>query len=240
MLRIAAVLLGFVVSACSSAMAPVAAQTPAPDTGRTLDVSAVATVTRAPDRAVVSLAVETLATTAQAATRANADAMASVLDALEALDIPSSSVHTRSISLSPRYERTSGEEPTITGYQAVNHVTVPVPETDRVGRVVDAAVEAGANRVTGIRFELSEPESAYHDALEQAIAMARREAETAAAALGETLGPVLHVATGGVDSPAPEGLVVGMGMRAQDAPTPVQPGDIEVRATVRITYRLGS
>ena len=240
MLRIAAVLLGFLVSACSSAT--VAAQAPAPDTGRTLDVSAVATVTRAPDRAVVSLAVETLATTARAATRANADAMAAVLEALEALDIPSSSVHTRAISLSPRYERpSSGEEPTITGYQAVNHVTVPVDDTDRVGPVVDAAVAAGANRVTGIRFELSDPESAYHDALEQAIAMARREAETAAAALGETLGPALHVATGGVDAPAPEGPVMeSMMMRAQGAPTPVQPGDIEVRATVRITYRLGS
>lgn len=221
-------------------MAPVAAQEPAPEADRTLDVSAEATVTRSPDQAVVGLAVETVARTAQAATAGNAEAMNAVLDALEGLGIPRDAIQTESISLSPRYDRSdAAQEPTITGYQAMNRVRVPVDEVDRVGAVVDAAVSAGANRVLGIRFELADPESAYHDALEQAIAMARREAETAAAALGEPLGPAIRVSTGGVRAPAPEGPMPEMMMRNQ-ASTPVQPGELEVRATVHITYRLGS
>lgn len=240
MLRIAVVLLGLVVSACSSGMAPAAAQEPAPDAQRTLDVSAQATVTRPPDRARVRLAVETVARTARAATTGNAEAMSAVLDALEGLGIAPSTVQTESVSLAPRYDRgDADQEPTIVGYQAMNRVSVPVDDVDRVGAVVDAAVSAGANRVLGIQFELSDPESAYHDALEQAMAMARREAETAAAALDEPLGPAIRVSTGGVQAPAPQGPVPEM-MRAQAASTPVQPGELEVRATVHITYRLGS
>lgn len=240
MSRIAAVLLGLVVSACTSGMAPVAAQETAPEADRTLDVSADATVTRPPDRAVIRLAVETVARTARAATTGNAEAMTAVLDALDELGIPRDAVQTEAVSLSPRYDRSDGsQEPTITGYHAVNRVSVPVEDVDRVGAVVDAAVDAGANRVLGIQFELADPEAAYHDALEQAIAMARREAETAAAALGESLGPAIRVSTGGVRAPAPQGPVPEMMMRAQ-ASTPVQPGELEVRATVSITYRLGS
>lgn len=240
MSRIAAVLLGLVVSACTSGVAPVAAQETAPEADRTLDVSADATVTRPPDRAVIRLAVETVARTARAATTGNAEAMTAVLDALDELGIPRDAVQTEAVSLSPRYDRSDGsQEPTITGYHAVNRVSVPVEDVDRVGAVVDAAVDAGANRVLGIQFELADPEAAYHDALEQAIAMARREAETAAAALGESLGPAIRVSTGGVRAPAPQGPVPEMMMRAQ-ASTPVQPGELEVRATVSITYRLGS
>lgn len=221
-------------------MAPAAAQEAAPEADRTLDVSADATVTRPPDRAVIRLAVETVARTARAASTGNAEAMTAVLDALDELGIPRDDVQTEAVSLSPRYDRNDGsQEPTITGYHAVNRISVPVEDVDRVGAVVDAAVEAGANRVLGIQFELTDPESAYHDALEQAIAMARREAETAAAALGESLGPAIRVSTGGVRAPAPQGPVPEVMMRAQ-ASTPVQPGELEVRAIVSITYRLGS
>lgn len=238
MRRIIAVFSGLAVSACASAPAPVLAQRPAQDAPRTLHVSAQATVTRAPDRAVIQLAVETLAATAQAATAGNAESMAAVLEALDGLGIERSAVQTRSLSLNPRYDRRPDAEPTIVAYQALNQVSVRVDGVHRVGPAVDAAVGAGANRVTGIRFELSDPEAAYHEALERAIAQARREAEVAAAALGESLGPALEVSTGGFDAPTPQRSAPQM-MRAEAA-TPVEPGELEVRAHVSITYRLGT
>lgn len=238
MMRFHAVCLGLVVAACSPATRSATAQEPAPDSPRTLDVSASAAVSRAPDRAVVELAVETLAETARAASAGNAESMTAVLAALQALDIERSDIQTRSVSLSPRYDRRpDAEEPMIVGYQAVNRVAVPISDVGRVGRVIDAAVGAGANRVLGIRFELADPEAAYHEALERAITRARREAEVAAEALGEVLGPPIRVSTSGLSTPpgpTPELMM------ARAVETPVQAGELEVSATVHITYRLGS
>ncbi len=241
MIRFAAILLGLLVSACSSAAVPATAQDPDPAPERpyrTVDVSADATVLRAPDRAVVRLGVESTARTAQGATAANAEAMTAVVDALEGAGIPPAAIRTEAISLSPRYER-GGGEPTIIGYQASNRVSVRVAAIDRLGRVVDAAIGAGANRVEGIEFGITDTEAAYHEALERAVAKARREAESLARALGETLGPPIRVSTGGVRAPATQGPMSEM-LRAQATVTPVQPGELEVRAVVHITYRLGS
>lgn len=246
MLRFTAVLLGLIVSACSSTATPVTAQDPPPreplrEVTRTLQVSAEASVMRRPDRATIHLAVETTAGTAQEATRGNARAMTSVADALEGLDIPSSSIRTESISLSPRYQRGQNvEEPTIVGYHAANRISVRVDDLDRVGPVVDAAIGAGANRVTGLQFQIADPESAYHEALQEAVARARREAEVLARAMGDTLGPAIRVSTAGAGAPVTRGPTPELMMRADAASTPVQPGELEVRASVQVTYRLGS
>lgn len=239
MIKTEAVCLGLLAAACSPATVPATAQQPPPDSPRTLEVSASAAVVRAPDRAIVDLAVETVAPTARAATAGNAESMTAVLAALEALGVERSAIQTRSVSLSPRYDRRpNADEPVITGYQAVNRVAVPVSDVSGVGRVIDAAVGAGANRVLGIRFELADPEAAYHEALQRAVAQARREAEVAAAALDEVLGPPIRVTTGGLSTPpGPTPELMGM---ARDMITPVQPGELEIGATVHITYRLGS
>ena len=214
-----------------------AAQDPAPEGTRTLDVSADATVARSPDRASIQLAVETLGETAREAVRGNAEAMTAVIDALAGLGIPSSAIRTRSISLSPRYRRDrETEEPVITGYHAANRVSVRVDDVEAVGGVVDAAIAAGANRVDGIHFEIADPEAAYHEALELAVAKARREAEVLARAMDATLGPAIRVSTGGFRVPMLE--APRMETMARSAATPVEPGELEVSASVRITYRL--
>jgi uncharacterized protein len=219
--------------------APGVAQTSEPERPRTLHVSAHASVQRAPDRAVVQLAVETVAETALAATAANAAAMDRVLAALREIGIPEAHIRTTRIDLQPRYDqRREAREPVIVAYQAMNQVMVQLEDLDLVGRTVDVAVRSGANRVTGIRFELRDPQAAYHEALRRAVAQAREEATVLAEALGETLGPVIQVSTGGIQLPPVRMEAVGISLRAMDAAPPVQPGELDVTATVSITYRL--
>jgi uncharacterized protein YggE len=241
MIRPIAVFAALAVPACSSLPAGVGAQEPAPEAPRTLHVNATAAVMRTPDQAVVELAVETVAATAGEATRANAQRMDRVLAAVRGLGVDPDRIRTLRIDLSPRYDRRrDATEPTITGYQASNRITVQLDSVELVGAVVDAAVEAGANRVAGIRFEIGDPQEAYYVALQRAIDQARREAEVAAAALGESLGPPTSVSTGGFSAPPAPRMEAMELSRAADVGTPVQPGEIEVRANVSITYRLGS
>lgn len=223
------------------ARAQIAGQAPSVDEPRVLQVSARATVQRAPDRAVVQLAVESQAETARQATARNAETMQRVLRALRRLGVPETRIRTTRIELQPRYDRPRDQPPSVVGYQATNQVVVRLDDIDLVGPVVDAAVNAGANRVTGIRFEISDPDAAYHEALRLAVQRARAEAETVAAALGEALGPALRVNTGGMQLPPPQ-VRMEMARVEMDmaAATPVQPGEMEVHATVNITYRLGS
>lgn len=187
----------------------------------------------------MQLAVETIAETARDATARNAAAMDRVLAAVRQLGIPDARIQTTRIALHPRYDqRRDAVEPVIVAYQAVNQVIVRLDDVALVGRVVDTAVQAGANRVTGISFELSDPQAAYHEALRLAVARAGEEAAVIAAALGERLGPAMQVSTGGAQPPRPMMEAMRMDMPAA-APTPVQPGEMEVHAMVSITYRLG-
>jgi uncharacterized protein len=226
---------------CAPTLLPAQAP-PAGDTEpRMIHVSAEAAVQRVPDRAVIHLAVETLAPTAREATTANARTMDQVLAAVRNVGIPEARIQTTRIELHPRYDtRRDGTPPAIVGYQAANQVIVQVDDLDRVGRVVDAAVTAGVNRVTGIAFEIRDPDPAYHEALRLAVARARAEAQVLADALGEQLGPALQVSTGSRPAPPMGRGVARMEMDMAGAAPPVQPGELDVRAMVSITYRIGS
>ena len=76
-------------------------------------------------------------------------------------------------------------------FQANNTVTVRVREIARLGEMIDALAGAGANRLYGIGFEVSEPRAALDAARREAVADARAKAELYAEAAGVTLGPVM-------------------------------------------------
>lgn len=251
MTRIALALSALALAACSSAPAPVSAQAMGPqvhhDPPRQIHVNANASVNRVPDRAVIQLAVESIAPTAREATDQNSRTMEQVLAALRQIGIPNDQIQTLRIELHPQYDnrrqRDPSTAPEIVGYRALNQVIVDVDAIDRVGAVVDAAVNAGANRVTGINFELSEPEEAYYEALRIAVEKAQTEARVVAEAMGETLGPPISVSTGGFHVPRPYMRAMGGDMieaTAAAPPPPVEPGEMEINASVSITYRLGT
>lgn len=213
---------------------------------QTVTVSAVGRVAREPDRAVLLLAVESFATTAREAAAANARKMDALLAALRRLGLGEDDVRTVSYQLNPEYEFSPAEprrqpEQRLVGYRAVNTVSVTIDEVDRVGAVIDAAVDAGADRVTGLSFQLRDPEAARREALREAVAKANAEAEALAAALGRRLGPALTVTTGG-RFPPPIPVAYDMRVRAAEmaVPTPIEPGTLDVEAAVTVVYRLES
>ncbi len=211
---------------------------------RTISLSATATVRRAPDQAMVSLAVETRAANARQAAQQNAQHMDAVIRALRDAGIPAERIHTESYNLSPEYQYvqpTPGKpgEQRLVGYMASNSVRVQVDSIPRVGTTIDAAIAAGANRATGIAFQLRDPDTARRDALRLAMETARKDAEALAGAAGQTLGPLLQL-TSGIEQPRPLFAMAGARLAAADvtAPTPVEPGQLEITATVSVTYRL--
>ncbi len=228
--------------------APAAAQQVVPASAelvRTISLSATGTVRRTPDQAVVSLAVETRAPTAKQAAQQNAQKMDAVIRAIRAAGIPGERIQTEGYNLNPDYTFVNGgpgrpNEQRLVGYVANNTVRVVVDTIARAGAVVDAAIAAGANRANGISYQLRDPDAARRDALKLAVEAARRDAEALAQAAGQSLGALLQLSTGYQETPRPL-FAMRADMAAPAAappPTPVEPGQMEITASVTVVYRL--
>lgn len=199
-----------------------------------------ASVTAKPDQAQIDIGVVTQAQTAQVAATQNAQQLDAVLAELRKTLGPEADVKTFSYSLNPiyRYPKEGGD-PTITGYSATNVVQVKTNDLAQVGKIIDLAMQSGANKIQSLQFTLKDEQSVRAQALGEAATRARAEAEAIASALGLKIVRVLLAEEGG---PPVQPVFVGAALRAQaesaTAPTPVEPGTVEVRATVTLTVEI--
>jgi uncharacterized protein YggE len=182
-----------------------------------------------PDRAQLSFGVSSEAKTASAALRTNAAEMTKVIAALKSQGIAAADLRTDLVSLSSRYSQ-NGE--TVVGYTATNSVSATVRNLAKIGAIIDAAVDAGANQVSGPNLVRSSAASLYRAALRAAIADARGKARTIAAASGLHIRRITDVAESSA-APSPTPL---MAKASADASTPVETGSTLVEATVTVTF----
>ena len=228
-----------VLLACAGAASPARAQ-PAPVSPvSSVRVTGDARVTARPDRVQIDIGVTTRAAQSQEAASQNAREVDAVLAAVRKAT-PAAVLKTISYSLNPTYQyHPKGEEPTITGYSAVNVVQVTLDDLAKIGTVIDSATQAGANHVQGIQFTLRDQDAVRAEALRQAATRARAEAEVLAAALGLKVVRVL-----GVEENSPRVMPVRAylgaqrAMAAAAAPTPVEAGTLEVTADVMLTVEV--
>jgi uncharacterized protein len=218
------------------AAAPVSAQTV---TARTLSIAGNAEVRVAPDAALVAAGVVTESETAAAALKANSVALAKVLDAIRSFGVEAKDLQTSGLSLEARYYRpdkpSPGDRPRIIGYTAANAITVRVRDLAKLGEILDKATVAGANRIDGIAFVVSNQEGLLDEARRRAVADARSKADLYAQAAGFTLGKVLNLTEEGVPSPRPMA-------RAMAAPAtvavPVEAGEMTLSVRLRVVWGL--
>ena len=208
---------------------------------RTISVTGQGEVAATPDLAILTIAVETTAAKAAAAGSENAKRSAAVANAIKGLIGKDDTVTTARYALEPRYQPPKpGEltEPRITGYVARNEVQVETHKVDSVGALIDAANDAGANRISGIQFTLSNRNEQLRAALEKAGAEARAQADSVATALGVRIREVASATT--VTGPTVQPRYFDRGVAAMEAraPTPIEPGTVAVSATLQVTYSI--
>ncbi len=198
-----------------------------------------------PDRAQVSLAVGTENPDVKAAQQENAAKMAQVIDALAAAGIPKDALKTTGYTIYPVYDdiktlsgSTSGQN--VRTYRVTNTLTVTLHDVNRTGEVIDIGVANGINSANSIQFMLSDEQAQVlrTAALNKAVARARADADTVASALGVRIAGVRDSdISGGYTPVLYENYVAGDAMKSA-APTPIQPGDVTVTATVSVTYMI--
>ncbi len=189
-----------------------------------------------PDTAILTIAVVTQAKRAIEAQQDNANKSDAVMRALKSAAGPTAEVKTSGYSLQPMRVYRENQPPTITGYEARNSVTVTMPDLTKVGNVIDAASQAGANDVTGLSFTLRKDRPAHDQALGDATREAVAKARMIAQALGGRLVRIVEIQEEGTNRPRPvyemdqvQTMRAGVG-----ASTPIEVGTLDIRSRVQL------
>ena len=200
------------------------------DETRSVSVVGAGHATLAPDLATVLLGVETTDAALAAAQADNAARSVALRARLAELGINARDIQASGYQVGEDHGR---EGPR--GYRVANMVRVTVRDLGAVGATIDAAIAAGANRVHHVGFGVSDPAEAQRRAREAAVADAHTRAAHYAALTGARLGPALTIAEAGA---APPPFAPASAMRAMRMPTPIEPGEETIAATIQITYAL--
>ena len=234
MIRLAAIMLASALLASGAAHAdeqPAVLST----TGRaTLEVPA--------DQMRISLGVEAEAKTVDEAHATATEAMNQIVKAMDKLGLEQTVEYTIE-----RYEvdtqwspRPRNPEPnwraTIVGYTVRTQMRIKTGKLDLAGQIISKGVDAGANDIGNISFEVTQASKLLDDAREQAVADARRKAEIYARATGVTLGAPLSVSEGGAPVPL---FKTRMAERMAAAPqAAVAPGEETLSVTVNVSWAI--
>ena len=191
-----------------------------------------------PDRAQVTFSVQTESTDVKLVQAA----MAGVQDALIAAGIPKDALKTTGYNIYPVYEESTGLlTPKIKTYQVTNSLTVTLHDVNRTGEIIDIGVANGINQAYSIQFMLSDEQAQVlrTEALKEAVARARSDADTIATAMGTPITGVQKAEISGGYTPVYfENYAMDAATPKSAATTPIQSGDITVSATVTVTYTI--
>lgn len=213
------------------------AQTTVANDPPTIVVSGEGIVKVAPDQAWVRIGVESRSKVSKEAQQRNADVMTAVQQKLTSLGIPKDAIKTVGVDLQLEFDYRDGKQ-TPRGYVARNTIEVRVDDFAKVGDVLDASVGSGATTIHGLRFDVKARETIEQEALTAAVGNAMTKANAIAAGAKRAVDRIMRIEevfTGGGPQPMMERAVV---MRMADTPTPVEAGEIEIRAQVRLTVAI--
>jgi len=208
---------------------------------RTLTVSGTGMVYLTPDVAYINIGVHTEKPTATEAVSANNDQTQQVVNTLTDAGVDAKDIRTTNFSIYPntQYDQQTGK-PAGTTYIVDNTVYITVRHLDKLGDLLDATVQAGANSINSIQFDVLDKTSATQQARDAAVKDARSQAQELANAAGVTLGDVQAVSFL-ENVPSPVFDVYGKGgggVAAAASSVPINTGQLTLTVNVTMTYEI--
>lgn len=191
-----------------------------------------------PDQAWVRIGAESRSKQSRDAQQRNAELMTAVQQKLASLGIPKDAIKTVGVDLQLEFDYRDGKQ-TPRGYVARNTIEVRVDDLSKVGDVLDAAVASGATTIHDLRFDVKTREIIEQEALKSAVGNAMAKANAVAAGAKRAVDRILRIEeqfTGGGPQPMMQRMVTVTGQSPMM--TPVEAGEIEIRAQVRLTVAI--
>jgi uncharacterized protein YggE len=159
-----------------------------------------------------------------------------IIAAVQRAGVDKKDIQTQNVSVYPQMSDQNGKQ-VVTGYTASLSVSVKVRDIGKLGDVITAANNAGANNVSGPSFTVADPAPARAVAIDKAVADARKSAEAMAKAAGKSVGAVLSISSSdaGLVPPGPmfDAATAGAGKSV-----PISPGQLDITANVTVIFEL--
>jgi uncharacterized protein YggE len=210
-------------------------------TGRTVAVTASATIKVPNDTAKVGFGVKRERQTRAAALQATASGLRKVIAAAKGFPgVGEGDVRTGRISVRPV------QKGKVTVYRATEGIQVTLHEPSKSGELIAKGLNAGATGISGPSFTVGNEEEAFGKVLAAAFVKAKERATVLADQAGAKLGPAITIEEGeGAEFIGPrfEGALeeeagsVVTGDKAAPTP-PTKPGTSTVKATVHVIFEL--
>ena len=209
----------------------------------TLSVDGEGTASAVPDMATVAIGVTSHAASVAKAQNDNTWSSNQINNAVRALGIAAKDIQTNNYSVNPTYRSEQGHYNEIDGYTVNNTIVVKVRDIKQTGKVIDAALGAGANEINSLNFTASDTEAVRQEALINAIKDARSKADAIAKGLGMHITGVQNVSANNTYMASNRSYAGAMLMAkasTADMETSVEPGSLTMHANVHIDYTLGN
>lgn len=213
---------------------------------RTITVQGAASASVVPDIASITVGAESRGSTAVEAVAANKKALAGMMDLFKHHKINPRDIQTSGLNLSPVYDKPVKNEdgqdpdkipPKITGYEIHNTIRIVVRDVSKVGDLLDATVNSGANKIQQLAFHVADPQPTLRELRKKALADARSKAEEVAKETGMTLGMPVSIE---VDFSTQNYSFTARSIdgNRNDAAVPISPGTEELSVTIGVVYEL--
>jgi uncharacterized protein YggE len=196
-----------------------------------------AVVRRAPDQAFATISVESRARNPRDAQRQNAETMSLVQQRIAAAGVAKDAVRTIGYTIRQEFDYVE-QRRVARGYLAHNALEVRVDAVERTGEILDAAVQAGATSVASVRFDLKDRADVEREALRLAVVDARARADAAAAGAGLVVDRVLRIDDTPQGRNGPPRPLIAMAREGDPQSTPIEAGELEIRAQVVLTVAI--
>jgi uncharacterized protein YggE len=205
---------------------------------RTISVNGNGKVYLTPDIAYIYLGVHTESPDAKEAVSSNNAQSQKVKDALTQFGIDPKDIQTSNFSIYPNQQYDNNGKPTTLRYIVDNTVYVTVRKLDKIGDLLDAVVQAGANSIQSISFDVADRSAALSQARKLAVTDAHDQAQELAQAAGVTLGDVQTISYYSSPTPVPMYDAKSLGAAAAPASVPISTGQLVLSVDVSMVYTI--
>jgi uncharacterized protein len=239
LLILTSLLVFVLITACSVPVVPTQESTADSTGSRQMSVTGTGKVNVAPDIAYINIGVNSQSADVGEALDLNNQKSESVTKALIENGVAAQDIQTTSFNIWPQQQYNQMGEMTGTTYVVDNVVNVTVRDLSKLGQLLETSVQAGANSINSIQFDVSDRDSAVSEARDLAVQNAKAQAAELATLAGVELGEITNISVGGGGVPVPmySGMGGGAGYAAE-ASVPVSAGQMVISSDVNITYAL--
>jgi uncharacterized protein len=205
-------------------------------------VNGLGKATATPDIVLLTLGIQSQASTVAQAQKAAVDSMNKVMQVLKSGGIADKDITTTQYTIQQltRWDEKQNTN-VILGYEISNMVTIKIRRIDKSGEIIDQVAESGGDliRVNNISFSVDDPSPYFKIAREKAIQNAMETAKQMSEQSGLKLGKITYITEGTVYAPVAQNY---MKFSAADgvaaAPTPISAGELEYQINVQIVYEI--